>query len=166
MSATIFSKEEFEYSQPPQYPGFQTIFFSHRYWSFVAKPRQRGAQAERQETGALSNRKHSLFHIRYFENGSLEPGYLHKRPPLHNSHISQSIYWLQFNPLYNGMRHYSASPTAKITSRKQPVFQRLTNEIRNGHDIWSVWCVDDCGNRFNCVLFNTPAVSIDCLKYL
>ena len=25
-------------------------------------------------SGALSNRKHSLFHIRYFENGPLEPG--------------------------------------------------------------------------------------------
>ena len=52
-----------------------------------------------------------------------------------NGHLSQSIYWLQFNPLYNGMRHYSASPTAKITSRKQPVFQRLTNKIRNGYEI-------------------------------
>lgn len=26
------------------------------------------------------------------------------------------------NPLYNGKGHYSTSPTAKITSRKQPVF--------------------------------------------
>ena len=86
VSATIFSKEEFEYSQPPQYPRFQTILFSHWYWSFAAKPRQQGAEC--QETGALSNRKHGLFHIRYFENGPLEPGYLHKRPPLHNSHLT------------------------------------------------------------------------------
>ena len=82
MSATIFSKEEFEYSQPPQYPGFQTTFFLIDTHRWVAKPRQRGAQAERQETGALSNRKHGLFHIRYFENGPLEPGYPHKWPPL------------------------------------------------------------------------------------
>ena len=27
------------------------------------------------KSGALSNRKHGLFHIRYFENGPLEPGY-------------------------------------------------------------------------------------------
>ena len=26
-------------------------------------------------SGALSNRKHGLFHIKYFENGPLEPGY-------------------------------------------------------------------------------------------
>ena len=30
----------------------------------------------RSVSGALSNRKHGLFHIRYFENGPLEPGYL------------------------------------------------------------------------------------------
>ena len=31
---------------------------------------------QRSVSGALSNRKHGLFQIRYFENGPLEPGYM------------------------------------------------------------------------------------------
>ena len=50
------------------YPGFQRIFFSYRY---------RGSRRSRvNEARALSNRKHGLFQIRYFENGTLEPGYI------------------------------------------------------------------------------------------
>ena len=50
------------------YPGFQRIFFSYRY---------RGSRRSRvKEARALSNRKHGLFQIRYFENGTLEPGYI------------------------------------------------------------------------------------------
>ena len=56
------------------YPGFQRIFFSYRYRWFVAKPRQRGAKC-RGERAFNINRKHGLFHPRYFENGPLEPGY-------------------------------------------------------------------------------------------
>ena len=35
--------------------------------------RQQGADRRESVLGALSNRKHGLFHIRYFENGPLEP---------------------------------------------------------------------------------------------
>ena len=56
------------------YPGFQMIFFSYRYRWLVAKPRQRDAKC-RGERAFNINRKHGLFHPRYFENGPLEPGY-------------------------------------------------------------------------------------------
>ena len=49
----------------PYYPGFQRIFF---FLSILMV----GGEVK---SGALSNRKHGLFHIRYFENGPLEPGY-------------------------------------------------------------------------------------------
>ena len=35
--------------------------------------RQQSADRRKSVSGALSNRKHGLFHIRYFENGPLEP---------------------------------------------------------------------------------------------
>ena len=35
--------------------------------------RQQGADRRECVSAALSNRKHGLFHIRYFENGPLEP---------------------------------------------------------------------------------------------
>ena len=35
--------------------------------------RQQRADRRKSVSGALSNRKHGLFHIRYFENGPLEP---------------------------------------------------------------------------------------------
>ena len=56
------------------HPGFQRIFFSYRYRWLVAKPRQRGAKC-RGERAFNINRKHGLFHPRYFESGPLEPGY-------------------------------------------------------------------------------------------
>ena len=56
------------------YSGFQRIFFSYRCRWFVAKPRQRGAKC-REERAFNINRKHGLFHPKYFENGPLEPGY-------------------------------------------------------------------------------------------
>ena len=49
----------------PYYPGFQRIFF---FLSILMV----GGEVK---SGAFSNRKHGLFHIRYFENGPLEPGY-------------------------------------------------------------------------------------------
>ena len=55
-------------------PWVPDIFFSYRYWWFAAKPRQRGAKC-RGERAFNINRKHGLFHPRYFENGPLEPGY-------------------------------------------------------------------------------------------
>ena len=55
-------------------PWVPDIFFSYRYWWFAAKPRQRGAKC-RGERAFNINRKHGLFHLRYFENGPLEPGY-------------------------------------------------------------------------------------------
>ena len=67
-----FNEKKFPENPGKKYPEFQTIFFSYRYWSFAAKPRQRGAK-RRERKIALSNRKHGLFHIRYFENGPLEP---------------------------------------------------------------------------------------------
>ena len=33
---------------------------------------------QRSISGALTNSKHGLFHIRYFENGPLEPGYVNR----------------------------------------------------------------------------------------
>ena len=39
-------------------------------------------------SGALSNRKHGLFHIRYFENGTLEPGSV-KREKVEKSPLSK-----------------------------------------------------------------------------
>ena len=41
---------------------------------FAAKPRQRGAKC-RGERAFNINRKHDLFHLRYFEKRPLEPGY-------------------------------------------------------------------------------------------
>ena len=57
--------------------GFQKVFFSYRYWWLAAKPRQQGVKRRQKKKTyqTLSNRKHCLFHIRYFENGPLEPGY-------------------------------------------------------------------------------------------
>ena len=48
---------------PDHYPGFQRISF------LLSILTVRG------EAASTSNRKHGLFHIRYFENGPLEPGY-------------------------------------------------------------------------------------------
>ena len=42
--------------------------------------------------------------------------------PLFFCHGGQSIHWLLFKPLYNGNGHWTASLTAKITSRQRPVF--------------------------------------------
>ena len=39
---------------------------------------------QRSDLGALSNRKHSLFHVRYLENGPLKPGKSHSN--LTNKH--------------------------------------------------------------------------------
>ena len=58
------------------YPGFQRIFFlidtdgSRR--SRVNEVRR--AEGKNNVSGALSNRKHGLFHIGYLGNGPLEPG--------------------------------------------------------------------------------------------
>ena len=41
----------------------------------AASPRREAPREKNNVSGALSNRKHGLFHIRYFENGPLEPGY-------------------------------------------------------------------------------------------
>ena len=43
-------------------------------------------------SGALSNRKHGLFHIRYFENGPLEPGSV-KREKVKKSSLSKETTW-------------------------------------------------------------------------
>ena len=77
----------------------------------------------------------------------------------------QSIHWLLFNPVHNGNGHYSASSNAKITSRQTANFFSAT-EVRNGYVIWSVWRVDDRGNRFDCVPFNNATVSKNCLQNL
>ena len=49
----------------PVYPRFQRIFF---FLSIVMVGGEVNSEA-------ISNRKHGLFHIRYFENRPLEPGY-------------------------------------------------------------------------------------------
>ena len=61
----------------PRYPGSKRIFFFYRYWWFAAKPRQRGAKRREKKITRepYQTRKHGLFHIRYFDNGPLEPGY-------------------------------------------------------------------------------------------
>ena len=58
------------------YPGFQRIFF---LIDTDRSPRSRvnearSAERKKMVSGALSSRKHGLFHIRYFENEPLEPG--------------------------------------------------------------------------------------------
>ena len=55
----------------------------------------------------------------------------------------QSMHWLLSKPLYNGNGHYSASPTAKITSQQQPRPSVTEEKVKNGHEIWSVGHVDD-----------------------
>ena len=49
------------------YPGYQRFF--------LACEEELRRHERRSVSGALSNCKHGLFHIRYFENGPLEPGY-------------------------------------------------------------------------------------------
>ena len=52
------------------YLEFQRIFFL-----IATDGSRREAPREKNNvSGALSNRKHGLFHIRYFGNGPLEPG--------------------------------------------------------------------------------------------
>ena len=54
-----------------------TYFFLIDAYRSRRSPVNEARSAERKKTvsGALSNRKHGLFHIRYFEQGLLEPGY-------------------------------------------------------------------------------------------
>ena len=47
------------------------------------------APREKNNSGALSNRRHGLFHIRYFENGPLEPGWV--REPLTSNPITCEV---------------------------------------------------------------------------
>ena len=52
----------------------EDIFFFYRCWWLAAKPLQRGAKC-RGERAFNINPWARLFHLRYFENGPLEPGY-------------------------------------------------------------------------------------------
>ena len=62
-------------------PSFQKFFFLSSILIVRGEAASTRREAPREKnnrsvSGALSNRKHGLFHIRYFENGPLEPGYL------------------------------------------------------------------------------------------
>ena len=74
--------------------------------------------------------------------------------------------WLLFQPVYNG--HWSVSPTAKITSRQQPVFFRGRWKCQE----WSwnfirmvCWWLIAAILFWFCFIYAT-AVSINCQRYL
>ena len=62
-------------------------------------------------------------------------------------------------PLHNCRCHYSTSPTAKITSWQWPVFFSDCMMMVMKFDR-SEWRMDDCRNHFDCVPFNTAALSM------
>ena len=71
-----------------------------------------------------------------------------QRPPIYNGHFfvpADSPYIDSYNG--NGNGQWSVSPTAKITSRQRPVFSATDEKVKNGHEIWSVWHVDDSSRR-------------------
>ena len=71
--------------------------------------------------------------------------------------------------LYNANGHNKACPQVpKLPLDNGNFFQWLTNKVRNGHKIWSEYGALMIGatNRFDCVPFNTAAVSINWLQYL
>ena len=53
------------------YPGFKRIFF---FLSILTVRGEAASTRREAPRRALSNHKHVLFHLRYFENGPVEPG--------------------------------------------------------------------------------------------
>ena len=56
-------------------------------------------------------------------------------------------------PLYNG--HLSTKAIATKARPQQSVFSETDEKVKNGHEIWFVWCFDDKSRQsyFDCVPF-------------
>ena len=59
----------------PKYPESLVEWIAPKKSNFSSSTRRKALRENNYPvSGALLNRKHALFHIRYFENGPLEPG--------------------------------------------------------------------------------------------